>query len=59
MAPVLRLSCDHRTMRLVGVLYVVRSIPTHDRDVVLYGIGGVALLVLGGLLIAYANRRKR
>ncbi len=36
-----------------------RLIPTHDSDVVLYALGGIAFLVVGGLLIAYANRRRR
>jgi hypothetical protein len=43
----------------VAVLLVQPSIPTHDRDVVWMGIGAIALLVVGGLLVAYANRRKR
>ncbi len=34
-------------------------IPTHETDVFLYAIGGVALLIIGGFLVRYANRRKR
>ena len=46
-------------MHLLAVLIAQRSIPTHDRDVVWLGLGGILLLVVGGLLVAYANRRKR
>lgn len=45
--------------RLVMAVALQPSLPTHDRDLLLYAVGGVGLLVLGSVLIAVANRRKR
>ena len=39
------------------VLYA-RSIPTHDSELLLYAIGGIVLLIVGGFLVRFANRRK-
>jgi hypothetical protein len=41
-----------------GVMFLAQSIPTHDTDVFLYAVGGIALLLLGAFLIRYANRKK-
>lgn len=39
-------------------MVAVPSIPSTETDVFLYAIGGIALLLLGALLIRYANRRR-
>jgi hypothetical protein len=38
---------------------LVQSIPTHDTDVLLYAIGGIVMLIVGGFLVRFAGRRRR
>ena len=38
---------------------LVQSIPTHDSDLLLYAIAGIALLIVGGFLVRFAQRRTK
>jgi hypothetical protein len=42
-----------------GAAVAVPSLPSHDREVALYAIAGIVLLVLGTMLVLVARRRGR